>query len=221
MGWRVVGIDKTDQTSAEDTIDYRQLDIADHDADVKLASVLSEIGAVDSLINNAAVQIERPLTETSASEWDQVMSTNLRAAFLLSKVTLPFLRRPGGSIVNISSVHAIATSGRLGAYAVSKAGLAALTRGLAVELGPLGIRCNAILPGAIDTPMLRSNVRSRGDDGAAVLERLRRATPLGRIGLPAEIAEVAAFLADPTASSFVSGALIVVDGGATARLTME
>jgi NAD(P)-dependent dehydrogenase (short-subunit alcohol dehydrogenase family) len=138
-----------------------------------------------------------------------------------TRAALAALRASRGAIVNVSSVHAIATSAGLAAYVASKGGLAALTRSTALELAP-DVRVNAVLPGAIDTPMLRSGLARWSTDAHPDirLQGLADRTPLRRIGEPAEVAEVILFLAD-TRSSFITGQTVVVDGGVSAQLSSE
>jgi NAD(P)-dependent dehydrogenase (short-subunit alcohol dehydrogenase family) len=122
----------------------------------------------------------------------------------------------------VSSVHAIATSKNIAAYATTKGGLLALTRALAIELAP--IRVNAVLPGAVDTPMLRSGLQRghlQGDDTEDLVKELENKHIMGRIGKPSEIAEAIYFLSDRDRSSFMTGQALVIDGGATARLSTE
>ena len=177
------------------------------------------------LVNNAALQIAKPLLETSVEEWDSVIASNLRSVFLSIKLAHPlFSAAGGGTIVNVSSVHAVATSANIAAYAASKGGLLALTRAVAIEFAPDNIRCNAILPGAVDTPMLRAGLgrgHVGGDDVVQRLDNLARKTVNGRIGRPEEIAHAIYFLADETQSSFMTGQALIIDGGATARLSTE
>ena len=131
-------------------------------ADVIFQDAKSFRPTLDVLINNAAVQIAKPLVETTVEEWDAVMASNLRSVFLFVKLAHPLLKAAGGgAIVNVSSVHAIQTSANIAAYATSKGGLLALTRAMAIEFAPDNIRVNAILPGAVDTPMLRAGLESR------------------------------------------------------------
>jgi NAD(P)-dependent dehydrogenase (short-subunit alcohol dehydrogenase family) len=130
----------------------------------------------------------------------------------------------GGAIVNVSSVHAVQTSANIASYAASKGGLLALTRAMAIEFAPDNIRVNAILPGAVDTPMLHAGL-GRGHVGAGDLhqrlENLASKTVNGRVGKPSEIASAIYFLADDQQSSFMTGQALIVDGGATARLSTE
>jgi NAD(P)-dependent dehydrogenase (short-subunit alcohol dehydrogenase family) len=178
-----------------------------------------------ALVNNAAVQVTKPLIEMTVEEWDMVIANNLRPAFLLSKLAYPLFKAAGGgAIVNVSSVHAVQTSANIAAYAASKGGLLALTRATAIEFANDNIRVNAILPGAVDTPMLRAGLNRghvSGDDIYARLDNLARKTVNGRIGQPEEIAQAIYFLADNTQSSFMTGQAMIVDGGATARLSTE
>ncbi|HNS61684.1 MAG TPA: SDR family oxidoreductase, partial [Anaerolineales bacterium] len=165
------------------------------------------------------------LIETSVDEWDAVMASNLRSVFLFVKLAHSLMKSAGGgAVVNVSSVHAIQTSANIAAYAASKGGLLALTRAMAIEFAPDNIRVNAILPGAVDTPMLRAGL-GRGHVGHGDVEErldnLARKTVSGKVGKPEEIASAIYFLADNEQSSFMTGQALVVDGGATARLSTE
>lgn len=226
-GWRVIGVDRSE---FGDSFPKEGLFIQ---ADISDASALEEIfgqaqdftETLDALINNAAYQITKPLLETSVEEWDAVMASNLRSVFLSAKLAYPLLKNEGGgAVVNVSSVHAVATSKDISAYAASKGGLLALTRAMAIEFAPDNIRVNAILPGAVDTPMLRAGMNryhAGAGDLQQRLENLARKTVSGKIGTPEEIAQAIYFLADGTQSSFMTGQAMIVDGGATARLSTE
>ena len=180
---------------------------------------------LDVLVNNAGFQVTKPLIETTVEEWDMVMASNLRSVFLGAKLAYPLLKAEGGgAIVNVSSVHAVATSANIAAYAASKGGLLALTRAMAIEFAPDNIRVNAVLPGAVDTPMLRAGFHRGRDDEASEesqLAALAAKTVNGRVALPEEIASVIYFLADATQSSFITGQGLLADGGATCRLSTE
>lgn len=224
-GWRVLGIDLKKRESLEGVDDYWQCDLSDPQAlEAIIKQSCQEITQLDALVNNAAVQICKPLLEMTLQEWDQTMAVNLRAAFLLVRETYPLLKATQGSIVNVSSVHAIATSDQIAAYATSKGGLVAFTRACAIEFAPDQIRVNAVLPGAVNTPMLQSGL-SRGhlsaDDLEQQLQQLGQKTVNGRVGNPKEIAQSIYFLADSTQSSFMTGQTLVIDGGATAKLSTE
>jgi glucose 1-dehydrogenase len=225
-GWGVIGVDRAPFGAGfpEDGL-FIQSDIARPEGiDSIFEKVHSFSASLDALVNNAALQIAKPLIETTVQEWDEVMASNLRAVFLSVKLAHPFLKLHGGAVVNVSSVHAIQTSTNIAAYAASKGGLLALTRAMAIEFAPDDIRVNAILPGAVDTPMLRAGL-DRGHTGSGGIEErldnLARKTVSGKIGRPEEIAHAIYFLADREQSSFMTGQALVVDGGATARLSTE
>ncbi len=225
-GWRVIGVDRKDRPAdfpAEGL--YLQTDIAlPENLEMIFREAANFTPKLDALVNNAAYQIAKPLVETTVEEWDLVMACNLRPAFLGAKLGHALLKAAGGAIVNVSSVHAVATSASIATYAASKGGVLALTRAEAIEFAPDNIRVNAVLPGAVDTPMLRAGFK-RGHLAAGSEEEqlaaLARKTVNGRVAKPDEIASVIYFLADNTQSSFMTGQAVVVDGGATARLSTE
>ena len=226
-GWCVIGVDRSpcgDDFPANGH--FIQADISHPEtADSIFVQVRAFTASLDALVNNAAVQVAKPLVETTVEEWDGVMASNLRSAFLFVKLAHPLLKAArGGAIVNVSSVHAVQTSANIAAYAASKGGLLALTRAMAIEFARDEIRVNAILPGAVDTPMLRAGLnRGHVGDGdmQSRLDNLARKTVNGRVGKPEEIAHAIYFLADITQSSFMTGQAMIVDGGATARLSTE
>lgn len=226
-GWKVIGVDRKPRTGQfpEKGI-YIEADVSQPDQIESIYEQVSAItGTLDAVVNNAAIQIAKPLVDTSAEEWDLVMASNLRSVFLGAKLAYPLLKAEGGgAIVNVSSVHAVATSANISAYAASKGGLLALTRAMTIEFAPDNIRVNAILPGAVDTPMLRAGLdRGHVGHGAMLdrLENLAKKTVNGRVGTPEEIARSIYFLADSTQSSYMTGQAMIVDGGATARLSTE
>jgi NAD(P)-dependent dehydrogenase (short-subunit alcohol dehydrogenase family) len=180
---------------------------------------------LDAVVNNAAIQVTKPIIDTTLEEWDQVINANLRSVFLSVKSLHSLLKAGnGGAIVNVSSVHAVATSKDIAAYAASKGGMLALTRALAIELAPDKIRVNTVLPGAVDTEMLRSGLnRDHAGSGTTDerMEILASKTVIGKIGRPEEIARAIYFLADQDESSFTTGSSLIVDGGATTRLSTE
>ncbi len=226
-GWTVIGVDRN-PFGPEFPADglFIQADIADPQ---QVESIYAQARAFRSylnvVVNNAAYQVTKPLIETSVEEWDAVIASNLRSVFLGAKLAYPlFQQAGGGAIVNVSSVHAVQTSANIAAYAASKGGLLALTRAMAIEFAAVNVRVNAILPGAVDTPMLRAGFNRgllEGDSVHQRLENLARKTVNGRIGQPDEIARAIYFLADSEQSSFMTGQALVVDGGATARLSTE
>jgi NAD(P)-dependent dehydrogenase (short-subunit alcohol dehydrogenase family) len=225
-GWSVIGVDRADFGEGFPTNGlFIRCDISrpeDMQAIFDQAHQFRE--SLSALVNNAALQVAKPLIETSVEEWDAVMASNLRSVFLGVKLAYPLLRAGSGAVVNVSSVHAVQTSANIAAYAASKGGLLALTRAMAIEFAPDNIRVNAILPGAVDTPMLRAGL-GRGHVGQGDiqerLDNLARKTVNGKVGKPEEIAQAIYFLADNEQSSFMTGQALVVDGGATARLSTE
>ena len=225
-GWRVIGVDRSEFGSdfPKNGL-FIQSDISHpEDMEVIFGKAHQFTESLDALVNNAAVQVAKQITETTVEEWDAVMASNLRSVFLGVKLAHPLLKAQGGAVVNVSSVHAIQTSANIAAYAASKGGLLALTRAMAIEFAPDNIRVNAILPGAVDTPMLRAGL-GRGHAGHGDvqerLDNLARKTVSGKVGTPEEIARAIYFLADNEQSSFMTGQALVVDGGATARLSTE
>jgi len=226
-GWRVIGVDRSAYGDGfPESGLFIQADISEpKELKAIFTQAQSFSDRLDALVNNAAVQIAKPLLETSVEEWDEVMVSNLRVVFLAMKLAFPlFQSAGGGAVVNVSSVHAVATSANIASYAASKGGMLALTRAMAIEFAPDNIRVNAILPGAVDTPMLHAGL-SRGHVGDGSLperlENLANKTVIGRVGKPEEIAHAIYFLADNTQSSFMTGQALIVDGGATARLSTE
>lgn len=223
-GWTVVGVDRRHETVPGADL-FIEADISDPESPARIfAEVRAHSGRLDALVNNAAVQICKPILETTAEEWDLVMASNIRSVFLSAKAAYPMLRAARGSIINVSSVHAMATSKNIAAYAASKGALSAFTRSMALEFGADEVRVNAVLPGAVDTPMLQAGLE-RGHVQPGSLDELVRGLGerhvLGRVGQPEEIGRVILFLADATQSSFITGQSIVVDGGALARLSTE
>jgi glucose 1-dehydrogenase len=226
-GWRVIGVDRAHE--AEDFPQsglFIQADISNPD-DIKRVYETTHpfTSHLNAVVNNAALQITKPILETSVEEWDAVITSNLRSVFLGAKLAHPLLvNAGGGAIVNVSSVHAIATSANIAAYAASKGGLLALTRAMAIEFAPNNIRVNTVLPGAVDTPMLRAGFnrgRLPNETDQDRLDNLARKTVNGRVGQPAEIASAIYFLADESQSSFITGQAVVADGGASCRLSTE
>ena len=182
-----------------------------------VARSLSALPRADGLVNNAALQLYKPLSETRLDEWDELQRVNVRGPWLCVKALLPQLTASGGAVVNIASVHAFATSLSIGAYATTKGGLVAFTRAAALELAAHGVRVNAIVPGAIETPALRAGLERSPDAEAKLVAQ----TPLGRIGRPLDVATLVAFLLDGSQSGFITGAAIPVDGGVLAKLSSE
>lgn len=215
-GWDVAGIDASEPLDSAAN-SFLRLDVGDPDAEDRLRRYLASLGSVDAMVNAAGIQNTSSALDTGDDEWGRIMDVNVRGALWASRAAFPLLHESAGAIVNIGSVHAIATTRGAAAYAASKAALVSLTRSLALEWAPT-IRVNCVLPGAVDTPMLAEGLLRGGtgmDAGRAFLEA---GIPLHRVGQPSEIAPMILFLADPGQSSFITGQAYVVDGGVLASL---
>jgi len=164
------------------------------------------------LVNAAGIGAFTPVHETPTEVWDDVFAVNARGVFLMSKGALPRLTRPGGSIVNVSSVAAQIGIASRAAYCASKGAVTALTRAMAIDYVEDGIRVNAVSPGTTDTPWIERVIRDRGESRADLEAR----QPMGRLGTAEEVADAVLHLASPQAG-FTTGADLIVDGGQTAR----
>jgi NAD(P)-dependent dehydrogenase (short-subunit alcohol dehydrogenase family) len=170
---------------------------------------------VDVLVNNAGIEMEKPLAKLTVADWDLILNVNLRGAFLLAQAAVSLFPESGGAIVNVSSIHATHAFPDSIPYACSKAGLVALTRNLALELAPRHIRVNCVSPGYIDTRLWDEYLRNSADP-KSVAEQTTALHPVGRRGTPADVSEAALFLASD-ASAFITGTDLIVDGGLTVR----
>jgi NAD(P)-dependent dehydrogenase (short-subunit alcohol dehydrogenase family) len=172
-----------------------------------MAAVMRHFGRLDALVNNAGVAVFAPVLETSDADWNRIMAVNLTGPFLCTKAAAPLMREQGGgAIVNVTSISAVRASTLRSAYGTSKAGLAHLTKQLAVELAALNIRVNAVAPGPVDTAMAKQvhTKEIRADYHDAI--------PLNRYGLEEELAEAIFFLCSER-SSYITGQILAVDGG--------
>jgi NAD(P)-dependent dehydrogenase (short-subunit alcohol dehydrogenase family) len=215
-GWRVALLDiegellrgavarlaRPDQTLALDC------DVSDSAAvTAAIAQVAAGFGRLDALVNNAGVAVFAPILETSESDWSRILSVNLTGPFLCTKAATALMREHGGgAVVNITSISAVRASTLRSAYGTSKAGLAHLTKQLAVELASLGIRVNGVAPGPVETAMAKAvhTPEIRADYHDAI--------PLNRYGLEEELAEAIFFLCSDRAS-YITGQILAVDGG--------
>jgi NAD(P)-dependent dehydrogenase (short-subunit alcohol dehydrogenase family) len=170
---------------------------------------------VDVLVNNAGIEMEKPLAKLTVKDWDLILNVNLRGAFLLAQAAVPLFPESGGAIVNISSIHATHAFPDSIPYACSKAAMLALTRNLALELATRRIRVNCICPGYIDTRLWEEYLRNSADP-KSIAEQTTALHPLGRRGIPTDVSEATLFLCSE-ASAFITGTNLVVDGGLTVR----
>jgi NAD(P)-dependent dehydrogenase (short-subunit alcohol dehydrogenase family) len=192
---------------------------AAREVDAMVAEVGSRLGPVDVLVNNAAIADGDDLLRIDEATWDRDVAVVLRSVFLCSRAVLaPMIDRGAGAIVNITSVNGLTALGNE-AYSAAKAGVINLTQGIAVRYGRHGIRCNAIAPGTIRTPIWQERI----DRDPVVFQRLVKWYPLGRVGEPDDVANAALFLASDDAS-WITGTVLRVDGGLLAgnlRMTRE
>jgi NAD(P)-dependent dehydrogenase (short-subunit alcohol dehydrogenase family) len=197
---------------------YQRLDVRNgSDVQTAVDTVHAAFGHIDSLVVSAGIQRYGTATTTDDAQWDEVINVNLRGAWNAARAAIPYiLLAGGGSIVNVSSVQALASQENVLAYTVSKHGLLGLTRSMAMDYAEKGIRVNAVCPGTVDTPMLEW-AASLDPNPQSVYDACNVMHPLGRIAKPREIAEVVAFLAHDS-SSFVTGAVWTVDGGLLTRI---
>ncbi len=188
------------------------------EADVErvIRETVAAYGRLDVVLNNAGILIEAPVHEMSGADWDRVLGVNLKGAFLVAKHAVRvMIRQGGGVIVNTGSVNSIVGDGDAAAYCASKAGVALLTKSMALAYAKDGIRVNAVCPGWVETRMFQQEADTRGVSLGEYRTHAGAQHPIGRIGRPEEIAKVVLFLASED-SSFTTGALVVADGGYTA-----
>ncbi len=183
-----------------------------------IEQVIADSGQLDVLVNNAGMMQESSIEAMSLEDWKRNLTVNLTAPFLLIQAALPHLRATQGSIVNIGSIEGLGANPGHAAYCASKAGLHGLTRAVAVDHGPEGIRCNAVAPGWIDTDLNQDFIDSM-DDPQAFRRDIGKIHPVDRTGTPAEVAALVAFLAAEE-SGFITGQVYTVDGGRMAKLSL-
>ena len=185
----------------------------------RVVDTASQTGRLDLLVNCAGVWVEGPSAAATEADWTRVMDVNLKGAFFMSRYAIPHLVRTGGSIINISSDAGVTGSAGSAIYCASKGGLNLLTRSLAVELAPSGVRVNAVCPGDVASPMLDHQAeRYGGGDPQGYRRKLLDAYPQkerARFIQPGEVADLVMYLASPSAAA-ITGACVAIDFGLTA-----
>ena len=190
-----------------------QASVAETSGASEIARAAQKLGRVALLVNNAGVQVEKTVTDSTDADWDLVVGVNCRGVFNMCRAVLPLMEQTGGVIINIGSISASAADPSMALYNASKAFVHGLTRSIAVDHGP-NVRCNAIAPGWILTEMADDAFALADNPEAAKKDALAR-HPVGRMGAPEDIANMVSWLASDQAA-YVSGASFTVDGGMTA-----
>lgn len=209
----------TAQRGAEPEFEGIEADFLDPRAPASvIGAVMEKADRLDILVNNAGLMLEGTVLEMDEADWAATMQINLTAPYLLTKAALPLLLEAQGAIVNIGSIEGLGSNPRHPAYCASKAGLHGLTRAIAVDHGPDGVRCNAVAPGWIDTDLNIDFIESLGDP-AAFREKIGGIHPVGRTGKPEEVGALVAWLCSEE-SAFVTGQVWTVDGGRMAKLSL-
>ena len=181
---------------------------------------IAQYKKIDILVNNAGANFVKPTLETSETEWSRVINIDLKGTFLCSQQALKYMvKQRRGTIINICSVHSYATLPMAAPYAAAKGGMASMTKSMAIEFAPLGIRINAVSPGLTDTKIWQ-DIKKAGKNEQEVIDFWMRHIPIKRVQTPQEVGKVVAFLASD-ASSYITGANIFTDGGMVAMLIGE
>ena len=198
---------------------WLEADFNDSKMPKKILSRIRDLeGRLDILVNNAGIMREGNAEEITETDWVEQLQINLTIPFLLIKYALPLLKVSQGSIINVGSIEGLGSNPRHPAYCASKGGLHALTRAVAVDHGPEGVRCNAVAPGWINTELNEEFIKSLSDP-KVFKNKICEIHPLKRSGEPLEVAELIVWLASEKAS-FLTGQVLTVDGGRTAKLSL-
>ena len=208
-----------DLEGGRDQRDIIAADVSDPvSAEEAISEVISRHDRIDTLINCAGVWAPGTVASTDTGTWEQVFAVNVTGTYLMSRFTIPHMEtNGGGTIVNIASNNALVGGRNAAAYTASKGAILALTRAMALDHAPAGIRVNCVCPGTVDTPMIREPMQSMTDAQVeeVTASRLQR-HPIGRIGRPEDVAPGVVYLVSDE-SSFVTGAVFPIDGGYTAQ----
>ncbi len=209
----------TAQRGIDADFDHVTADFTDPTAPGNVISdVVAQTGQLDILVNNAGMMQEAQVEDMTLADWNKTLTINLTAPFLMIKAALPHLRATQGNIVNVGSIEGLGSNPGHAAYCASKAGLHGLTRSVAVDHGPEGIRCNAVAPGWIDTELNEDFINSMSDP-QAFRRDIAGIHPVARTGKPEDVAALVAFLASRDAS-FITGQVYTVDGGRMTQLSL-
>jgi len=217
-GAQVIAADLSQQGELPDQVEFAAYDVTDETISQNTFATLAERwDKLDILVNAAGIEIEKTIEETTLEEWNRIFAINVTGMFLTSKYALPLLRKSdGASVINFGSYDGYIADPGLAAYCATKGAVHALTRAMACDHGPEGIRVNAICPGYVDTPMLQSFFGESGD-----IESLKKAVrdvhPIRTYGTPEDIANLVNWLASDEAR-YASGQLWVIDGGLSAQV---
>ena len=214
-GADVYAADLVDQADSE--VQQVKHDVTVEQSAIDLMQFIkSRHGRLDILVNAAGIEIEKNIEETTLEDWNRIFSINVTGTFLTSKYALPLMRPNGGSIINFGSYDGFIADPRLAAYCATKGAVHALTRAMACDHGPENIRVNAVCPGFIDTPMLKSFF-GEGADSDRYCQAARDVHPIGRYGSPRDVANLVNWLVSDEAG-YATGQLWVLDGGLTAQV---
>ena len=194
---------------------YVKTDVRSSDSiQAMINTTIETYGKLDVLVNNAGYHISKNVEQTSEEEWEFIINTNLRSTFLCSKYAIPHLRKTKGNIINISSMVGQVGQPNAGAYSSTKGGQIAMSKGMAIDFAPDGIRVNVICPGWIQTPLVDDWFNQQADTEASE-KYIFGQHPLGRIGTIEECGKAALFLACASDSAFITGITLNIDGGVT------
>ena len=209
----------TAQRQADPNCEHICADLGDpSQAQQIIDHVIGQTGQLDILVNNAGMMVDASIDDMGLDDWMRTLNVNLTAPFMLIKAALPFLRKTKGAIINTGSIEGLGANPGHAAYAASKAGLHGLTRAVAIDNSPDGVRCNAVAPGWIDTDLNLDFIETMPDPDAFRRD-IGKIHPIGRTGTPQEVAGLITFLASDDAG-FITGQVYTIDGGRMAKLSL-